>query len=108
MEKTGTKTEARAYDTLAVTCVRVGIFKDGIDAGRIRALAEVTLNEQLTLRQLRVVEGEGGLYVSYPNDPFYKGEDYRSIFFPVTRELREHIEETVLEKYRAELAKGGK
>ncbi len=94
--------------TLRVTDVRILRFKDGIELGRIRALAEVTLNEQLTLRQLRVVEGEGGLYVSYPNDPYYKGEDYRSIFFPVTRELREHIEETVLEKYRAERAKGGK
>lgn len=101
-------TEAKAYDTLAVTDARVLIFKDGVNLGRIRALAEVTLNEQLTLRQLRVVEGEGGLYVSYPNDPFWKGEDYRSIFFPITRELREHIENCVLEKYRAELAKWGK
>lgn len=101
-------TEAKAYDTLAVTNARVLIFKEGMIMGRIRALAEVTLNGQLTLRQLRVVDGEGGLYVSYPNDPFYKGEDYRSIFFPVTRELREHIEEVVLEKYQAELAKGGK
>ncbi len=108
MEKTGTRKEARAYDTLAVTRVWVGIFKDGIDTGRIRAIAAVTLNDQLTLNQLRVVEGEGGLYVSYPNDPFYKGEDYRSIFFPITRELREHVEEVVLEKYRAEQAKGGK
>ncbi len=102
------ETVAKAYDTLAVTRAWVGIFKDGVNMGRVKAIAEVTLNEQLTLRQLRVVEGEGGLYVSYPNDPFYKGEDYRAIFFPVTRELREHVEECVLEKYRAELAKGGK
>ena len=108
MEKTGTRKKAKAYDTLAVTGVWVGIFKDGIDMGRIKAIASVTLNDQLTLNQLRVVEGEGGLYVSYPNDPFYKGEDYRAIFFPVTRELREHIEDVVLEKYRAETAKGGK
>lgn len=101
------ETGAKAYDTLAVTNARVLIFKDGINMGRLRALAEVTLNGQLMLRQLRVVEGEGGLYVGYPNDPFYKGEDYRAIFFPVTRELREHIEECVLEKYRAELANGG-
>lgn len=101
-------TEGKTYDTLAVTDARVLIFKDGVNMGRIRALAEVTLNGQLTLRQLRVVEGEGGLYVSYPNDPFWKGEDYRNIYFPVTRELRERIEEVVLEKYQAELAKGGK
>lgn len=101
-------TEGKTYDTLAVTDVRILHFKDGFDAGRIRALAEVTLNRQLTLRQLRVVDGEGGLYVSYPNDPFWKGEDYRNIYFPVTRELRERIEDAVLGTYHKEKAKGGK
>jgi stage V sporulation protein G len=38
--------------------------------------------------------------VAYPNDPGYKGDDFRSIFYPLTRELREHIEETVLIQYR--------
>ena len=45
--------------------------------------------------------GANGFFVSYPNDPFYKGEDYRSIYFPITRECREHIENCVLEKYQA-------
>ena len=34
-------------------------------------------------------------------DPFYKGEDFRSVCFPMTRQLREHIENCVLEKYSA-------
>ena len=33
-------------------------------------------------------------------DPFYKGEEYRSLVYPVTRQLREHIENCVLEKYQ--------
>ena len=49
------------------------------------------------------MEGENGLFVGYPNDPFYKGEDFRSICFPMTRQLREHIENCVLEKYQASL-----
>ena len=49
------------------------------------------------------MEGENGLFVAYPNDPFYKGEDYRSVCFPITRQLREHIETCVLEKYQASL-----
>ena len=44
---------------------------------------------------------ENGLFVGYPLDPFYKGDDFRSIVFPITRELREHIENCVLEKYQA-------
>lgn len=37
--------------------------------------------------------------MSYPVDPFYKGEDLRCIAQPITRQLREHIENAVLEKY---------
>jgi stage V sporulation protein G len=34
-----------------------------------------------------------------PNDPGYKGDDYRSLFYPLTEELRDHIEAEVLAKY---------
>jgi hypothetical protein len=47
------------------------------------------------------MDGENGLYVGYPNDPFYKGEDFRSVCCPMTKQLREHIENCVLEKYSA-------
>ena len=87
------------YDCLAVTKVQVYPFRDGAICGKILALATVVLNDQLTIRGLRVMDGEYGMFVGYPNDPFYKGEDLRSIVFPITRALREHIENCVLEKY---------
>lgn len=102
------KTEQKTNGTLRVTDVRILRFKDGIDAGRIRAVAEVTLEGQLLLKGLRVTEGEGGLFVAYPHDPFYRGEDYRTLYAPVTRELRERIEDAVLGTYHEENAKGGK
>ena len=93
------------YDCLAVTKVQVYPFRDGAICGKILALATVVLNDQLTIRGLRVMDGEYGMYVGYPNDPFYKGEDLRSIVFPITRALREHIENCVLEKYQYETKK---
>ena len=50
------------------------------------------------------MDGLNGLFVSYPLDPFYKGDDLRSICNPITRQLREHIENCVLEKYQAAVA----
>ncbi len=88
------------FDCLVVTNVRVYPFKEGINMGHIKALARVVLNDQFELTQLRVMDGENGLFVGYPNDPFYKGEEYRSIFHPITRECREHIENCILEKYQ--------
>ena len=86
-------------NTLKVTSVQVFPFKEGPRMGRIKALATVILNDQLHLRGLRVMDGKDGLFVGYPVDPFYKGEEYRSIFFPIKRELREEIETKVLEAY---------
>ena len=105
--KTTTKTEpveSNAFDCLAVTSVQVFPFKEGTQLGHMKALAQIVLNDQLVIRGLRVMEGEYGLFVSYPIDPFYKGEEYRSICTPMTRLLREHIENCVLEKYQAAIA----
>ena len=103
MTKTEEKEISSAFDCLAVTQVLVFPFKEGPSMGRMKGYANITLNDQLQIRGLRIMEGENGLFVAYPNDPFYKGEDYRSVCFPITRQLREHIETCVLEKYQASL-----
>ena len=91
-------------DVLKVTQVKVFPFKEGPSMGHLKALATVVLNDQLNLRGLRVMDGKNGLFVGYPVDPFYKGEEYRSIFFPITQELREEIETAVLKEYTRQLA----
>ena len=93
----------KAFECLSVTSVEVFPFRDGAICGNILALATVVLNDQLTIRGLRVMDNEYGMVVGYPNDPFYKGEDLRSTVFPITRALREHIENCVLEKYQYEM-----
>lgn len=97
------KETSPAFDCLAVTQVQVFPFKEGPSMGHMLGLASIVLNDQLQVRGLRIMDGDNGLYVSYPNDPFYKGEDFRSVCFPITRQLREHIENCVLEKYQASL-----
>lgn len=97
------KETSSAFDCLAVTQVQVFPFKEGPSMGHMLGLASIVLNDQLQVRGLRIMDGDNGLYVSYPNDPFYKGEDFRSVCFPITRQLREHIEACVLEKYQASL-----
>lgn len=97
------KETSSAFDCLAVTQVQVYPFKEGPSMGHMFGLATIVLNDQFQVRGLRIMDGENGLYVGYPNDPFYKGEDFRSVCCPITRQLREHIENCVLEKYRASL-----
>ena len=101
MTKTEEKEISSAFDCLAVTQVQVYPFEEGPFTGKMLAMASIVLNDQLQVRGLRIMEGENGLFVGYPNEPFYKGEDFRSVCFPMTRQLREHIENCVLEKYQA-------
>lgn len=94
-------TTAIEFDCLAVTNVRVFPFKEGANLGHMKGLATIVLNDQIQIRGLRIMEGENGMYVGYPIDTFYKGEDFRTVCLPITRQLREHIENCVLEKYHA-------
>ena len=84
---------------IEVTKVDVYPFNEGAYIGRVKAIANIVLNDQIQVRGLRVMDGENGLFVGYPVDPFYKGEGFRNIVFPITAELRHHIEKSVLEKY---------
>lgn len=85
------------YNALEITSVQV--FPLHQTEGKLKAFARIVLNDQLQLTSLRVYEGSKGLFVSYPNDPAHKGEDYRQLFYPVERHLRDQIEARILEEY---------
>ena len=94
------ETTFSAFDCLVVTQVQVFPFKPDASIGHVRALVNVVLNDQLIIRGLRVLDGENGLFVVYPFDPFYKGEEMRSLVKPLYHGLQEHIENCVLEKFQ--------
>lgn len=87
---------SKTHSPLEVTSVQV--FPVTTE-GKLRAFARVVINDQLQLTSLRVYEGTKGLFVSYPNDPAHKGEDYRQLFFPLTKELRDRFEVRILGEY---------
>ena len=77
------------FDVLAVTKVEV-FPNNSARKDLVLGLATVVLNDQLTLQGLMICESqETGLYVGYPTNNY----------FPMTRQLREHIENCVLEMY---------
>ena len=97
------KKKINAFDCICVTDVRISPIKQIEGLTHTKALAEIVFNDQLLIRGIRVVEGENGLYISYPF-PFHPttGEDGlpRSIVFPITKVLRDHVEAVVLGKYQ--------
>lgn len=94
------KLESQTNSAMQVTDCKVFPFHESPSMGHIKAIASIILGDQFMIRGLRVMDGENGLFVSYPVDPFFKGEDFRTLCNPITRALREHIENAVLEKYQ--------
>jgi len=98
--------DKKFFDVLTCTSVQVYPFKD--PAGKAKAYASVVLNEQLTLTNLKIVDGVNGYFVAYPVSTSNKKDDYRSVYYPLNKELREHIEISILEKYQDIVTAGKK
>jgi stage V sporulation protein G len=75
------------------------VFPFDSKGGKTLAFAKVVLEKQIVLTGLRIVNGVNGYFVSYPIDASRKSEDYHSVYYPITKELREHIENEVLARY---------
>lgn len=106
MSNTEIRDNSPAFDCLAVTNVQVFPFKENPGMGHMKGVASIVINDQFLIRGLRIMDGENGLFVGYPIDPFFKGEEFRSLCFPMTRQLREHIENCVLERYQELITRG--
>ena len=87
-----------AKSSMQVTACQIFPFKDG-PKGTVRGFANIVLNDALQLRSLRIMNSENGLYVGYPTDPFYRGDEFRTLCCPITRAMRETIDNAVLSKY---------
>ena len=93
------KKKINAFDCICVTDVRISPIKQIEGMTHTKALAEIVFNDQLLIRGIRVVEGENGLYISYPYLLYpTAGEDgqQRSTVFPITKVLRDHVEAVVI------------
>jgi len=84
-------------NTINITHISVWPVKE--PQGKLRAFVRLVINEQFQLTQMRLYEGQAGLFIGYPIDPSHKGEDYRQMFYPLTRELREEIDRLAVAEY---------
>ena len=67
------------------------------------ALATVTISDCLVLTGLRIVKGKKGMFVSMPqrklSKPDKNGNEYADIFFPVTKDFREELNNAIMDEY---------
>lgn len=66
--------------------------------GRMKALVSITLDDAFVVHDLRVIEGNSGLFVAMPSKRTPDGE-FRDIAHPINSEMRQEIQEAVMKVY---------
>ncbi len=66
--------------------------------GRMKALVSITLDESFVIHDLRVIEGNTGLFVAMPSKRTPDGE-FRDIAHPINSEMRQEIQDAVMKVY---------
>lgn len=66
--------------------------------GKMKAVVSITLDNEFAVHDIKVIEGEKGLFIAMPSRKAADGE-YRDIAHPINSETRERIQSIILEKY---------
>ncbi|MFG6383273.1 MAG: septation regulator SpoVG [Lachnospiraceae bacterium] len=69
--------------------------------GKMRAVVSITIDEEFVVHDIKVIEGEKGLFIAMPSRKAADGE-YRDIAHPINSQTRETIQKIILDKYQAE------
>ena len=66
--------------------------------GKMKADVSVTFDEIFVVHDIKVIEGEKGLFIAMPSRRSGDGE-YRDIAHPINSEMRDKLKKEILEKY---------
>lgn len=80
---------------MKITEVRVFPAKE---SGRLRAYATIVFDETFIVRDLKIIQGKDGFFVSMPSRRRKDGS-FRDIVHPLNSEMRKVIEECVIEEF---------
>ncbi len=70
--------------------------------GKMKAIVSITLDGEFVVHDIKVIEGEKGLFIAMPSRRAGDGE-YRDIAHPINSETREMIQNIILERYESVL-----
>ena len=90
-----TYTTRKGLCDMQITDVRVRRIEK---EGKMKAIVSITLNNEFVIHNIKVIEGEKGLFIAMPSRKAADGE-YRDIAHPINSETRDTIQKAILTKY---------
>ncbi len=85
---------------MQITDVRVRkITKEG----KMKAIVSITLDNEFVVHDIKVIDGEKGLFIAMPSKKSADGE-HRDIAHPINSDTRTVIQDTILAAYEKSLS----
>ena len=66
--------------------------------GKMKAVVSITIDDEFVVHDIKVIEGEKGLFIAMPSRKASDGE-YRDIAHPINSATRDLIQTMILDKY---------
>ena len=76
----------------------VNVRKIEKEGSRMKGIASVLLDDSFAVHDIRIIEGEKGLFIAMPSKKTPNG-GYRDIAHPINPEVRAMFEEAILKAY---------
>lgn len=70
---------------------------------KMKAIVSITIDNEFVIHDIKVIEGEKGLFIAMPSRKSADGE-YRDIAHPINSETRQEIQNIIIEKYNQVIA----
>ena len=70
--------------------------------GKMKAVVSITIDDEFVVHDIKVIEGEKGLFIAMPSRKASDGE-YRDIAHPINSGTRDNIQRLILQKYEEAL-----
>ncbi len=67
--------------------------------GRMRAIASINIDNEFVVHDIKLIEGEKGLFIAMPSRMSSDGE-YRDVAHPISTHTRDMIQDVIIDKYR--------
>ena len=67
--------------------------------GKMKAVVSITIDEEFVVHDIKIIEGEKGLFIAMPSRKAADGE-YRDIAPQINSNTRDRIQKLILEKYQ--------
>ena len=73
--------------------------------GKMKAIVSITIDEVFVVHDIKVIEGDKGLFIAMPSRKTAEGE-YKDIAHPINSDTRVRIQQIILDSYEMAMRNG--